>query len=587
MSTANTLNLTRWWFLLPVMILTLALAATVSAVAPHPSLEEKVAAKSVATPNFYTLQADRHERGICTGDDDFLRRFLSQRRASAASASPGAAPFRVLAVLVDFSDEPATVAGTYFDSMLFSASGSTVKNYYDEVSNTAIDLVTLNTPSSMGWKRAAKTSAYYAGTSNGMGPYPSSPSDTGNAQVLVEEVVNAVDAAVNFSDYDNDNDGWMDVLVVIHAGSGAEFSGADEDIWSHKWGISPRLKDGVYVSTYTMQPEYWQNPGDMTIGVYCHELAHGFGLPDLYDTDYSSRGIGRWGLMANGSWNGTGVGGNYPAHPCAWSKIQMNVLTPVNVTANVTNQSIGAVVSGGSVYRLWSSGAPSNEYFLVENRQRTGYDAYLPGDGLLIWHVDESVTSDNDNEWYPGLPAASHYLVALEQADGNWALEHSASYGDGGDPFPGTGNKTSFSATTSPSSDGYLSGNSFVAVENISASAGTMTADLIVGLVAGVDPDDNTTLPVTAQLAQNYPNPFNPTTVISYELSAQAHVVLNVYNVLGQRVVTLVDRTDPAGQYSVTWDGRDGSGREVSSGVYFYRLSAGDAGDVKKMILVR
>ena len=587
MSTVKALTTPRWALLVPVALITFVLIAAVSAVPPHPSLQERVAAKTIAAPNYYKVYADRHARGICTSDDDFFRSFLQQRRASVTSSSVEAVPFKVLAVLVDFSDEPATVAGSFFDSLLYSTSGSSVKTYYDEISNTEINLVTMDSPSAVGWQRASRTSAYYAGTSNGLGQYPENPGDTGNAQVLVEEVVDAVDGEVDFSEYDNDNNGWMDVLVVIHAGSGAEFSGADEDIWSHKWGINPRLRDGVYISTYTMQPEFWQNPGDMTIGVYCHELAHGFGLPDLYDRDYSSRGIGKWGLMAGGSWNGTGVGGNYPAHPCAWSKIQMGVFTPVNVTANVNGQTIDAVATGGSVYRLWSSGAPSAEYFLVENRQRVGYDTYLPGDGLLIWHVDETVTTDNDREWYPGQPAANHYLIALEQADGNWALEHKASYGDGGDPFPGSGNVTSFNGSTSPGSDAYLTGGSFVAVENISASGSTMTADLIVGLVASVDPEDQTNLPTTASLMQNYPNPFNPSTVISYELSAEAQVNLSVFNVLGQHVRTLVDEVIPAGEHRVTWDGRDSNGAEVSSGVYFYKLSADNAGDVKKMILVR
>ncbi len=72
------------------------------------------------------------------------------------------------------------------------------------------------------------------------------------------------------------------------------------------------------------------------------------------------------------------------------------------------------------------------EYFLVENRQKTGYDTYLPGNGLCIYHIDNSV-NNNNNEWYPGHTSSGHYHVALEQADGLWNLEHNNGRGDAGD----------------------------------------------------------------------------------------------------------------------------------------------------------
>ncbi len=78
-----------------------------------------------------------------------------------------------------------------------------------------------------------------------------------------------------------------------------------------------------------MEPEYWSAPGDMTVGVYAHELAHAFGLPDLYDTDGSADGIGRWALMASGSWNGTS--GSSPAWFSAWSRAFLGFVNPTNV----------------------------------------------------------------------------------------------------------------------------------------------------------------------------------------------------------------------------------------------------------------
>ena len=97
-------------------------------------------------------------------------------------------------------------------------------------------------------------------------------------------------------------------------------------------------------------------------------------------------------------------------------------------------------------------------------------------------------------------------------------------------------------------------------------------------------------LPKAFSLSQNVPNPFNPSTSISYtipETSGGVRVVLAVYNVRGQKVITLVDELKEAGSYTVNWDGRDSSGRRVSSGVYFYRIKAGDYSSVRKMVILK
>jgi hypothetical protein len=99
--------------------------------------------------------------------------------------------------------------------------------------------------------------------------------------------------------------------------------------------------------------------------------------------------------------------------------------------------------------------------------------------------------------------------------------------------------------------------------------------------------DKDISLPESVTLAQNYPNPFNPTTTISFALDLQADVKLTVYNVLGQRVQVLLDEEIPAGSYSVDWDGRDAAGNPVSTGVYFYRLEAGESTESRKMLLLK
>ncbi|MFQ5631783.1 MAG: T9SS type A sorting domain-containing protein, partial [bacterium] len=116
-----------------------------------------------------------------------------------------------------------------------------------------------------------------------------------------------------------------------------------------------------------------------------------------------------------------------------------------------------------------------------------------------------------------------------------------------------------------------------------------MIDDVVVegfGDVTAVDSGPEN-MPGTFELHQNYPNPFNPETVISYNLQTSSHVTLSVYNLMGQRIVTLVDKQRAAGQYKHTWNGRDAAGDNLASGVYIYRLHAGGQMLTRKMLLVR
>jgi hypothetical protein len=107
------------------------------------------------------------------------------------------------------------------------------------------------------------------------------------------------------------------------------------------------------------------------------------------------------------------------------------------------------------------------------------------------------------------------------------------------------------------------------------------------GLVS-VDGEPSTPfLPKSFELYPNYPNPFNPTTTIRCDLPKSANVVLNVYSIPGQEVRTLVNKRQSAGEKSVVWDGRDDFGKKVSSGVYIYRIRAGDYVKSRKMVLLR
>ena len=108
-----------------------------------------------------------------------------------------------------------------------------------------------------------------------------------------------------------------------------------------------------------------------------------------------------------------------------------------------------------------------------------------------------------------------------------------------------------------------------------------------LGISTAVATDHNMEIPTNFKLKQNYPNPFNPETHITYQLPEDSHVELKIYNTLGQEITTLLNEDKPAGYYTVLWDGRNNNGKQVVSGIYLYKIKAGDFVCTKKMILLR
>jgi immune inhibitor A len=410
--------------------------------------------------------ASAHRRGVDQPD----RLGLAANGSAAITGN-----LNVLVLLVEFSDNQASAGGSfsdtaYFNNLLFStnAPGYSMNDHYVEMSYGLVNITGLT----VNWETMPQTYAYYVDGQRGFGNYPK------NAQKMAEDAVDAAEAAgVDFSQYDNDGDGSMDGLFIVHAGPGYEATGNVNQIHSHQWGLgSARFYDGVTISVYTMEPEEQGSGEPINVGVFSHEYGHFLGLPDLYDTDYTSRGVGRWCLMAGGSWND---GGDTPAHMSVWCKYKLGWVNPVNVTSNMVGASIPQIETDSVAYRLWAGGSFGNEYFLIENRQRLGFDLHLPHEGVLIWHIDDNKFG-NTQEWYPGLPTSQHSLVALEQADGDWDMEHDSNSGDPADPWPGTTNNTEFSEFSTPDSKRYNQTSTQTAVWNISASDSDMTANLDV-----------------------------------------------------------------------------------------------------------
>jgi immune inhibitor A len=380
---------------------------------------------------------------------------LEVARSAALERAPLRGTVRVIVVLVDFSDKPmAADAAARFQELFFSTGvlpHGSVKEYFTDVSG---GLITLD-GAVVGPYRLPQTIATYAGSENGIqGTMP-------NARTMANDALSAADPHVGFAPYDNDGNGYVDAFIVVHAGRGAEQTGAASDIWSHKWVLpAERSVDGSKVFTYLTIPE------DAKLGVSAHELGHlVFGWPDLYDTDYTSEGVGNWCLMGGGSW---GLGGDRPTHPSAWCKANQGWANVINQQTNgyVT---VDEVKSSRNVYRLWKDGAGGNEYFLVENRMQSGYDESMPGQGLLIWHIDEAVATNKDE---------AHYKVALVQADGRKDLEHDANRGDDADPYPGSAGNTTFTDSSTPSSKSYAGASTCVAVTEIPPVSASMRVRL-------------------------------------------------------------------------------------------------------------
>ena len=331
------------------------------------------------------------------------------------------------------------------------------------------------------WVTLPNTEAYYANNNDGLGNYPQ------NAQRMVEDALNLADPLIDFSQFDNDGDNYIDSIDIIHSGYGAETGGGGGNwIWSHRWSLARfpiysywTSDEGVRVNDYHTEPALWGTSGTNIVrfGVIAHETGHFFGLPDLYDTDQSGEGIGSWGLMAN-SW-GFDFSQLHPPHFSAWSKIELGWVTPM-VISTPGLYSIDQIETNPQIYRI-DSGYPSSEYLLIENRQPTGIETAIPQGGLCIYHIDDA--ADYYTEGYPGQVGwpenGNHYRVAVLQADGNYNLEKDNNRGDSGDVYHAGGvSEIGPGPGSYPNTDAYQNGTILITdnrVHSIAASGTSMS----------------------------------------------------------------------------------------------------------------
>ena len=364
---------------------------------------------------------------------------------------------KLIAILVEFSDVKMSAGGRERIAGIFDGFTSYFKEQSCGKMNVTCDI-----------------SSKIYGLSNGLAYYGLDE----RSGSLVSDAVLASDADIDFSKYQ--------CVMIVHAGYGDETNpGADDtnDIWSRYWyQDSIATGDSVTVNGATIVPEL-EYEDVSPLGIMCHEFGHQLGLPDLYDTSYGTEGgIGFWGLMATGAYNGTPKG-TKPAMIDPWCRQKLNWIEYTVITTAASNFEF----ESGKLYRIsGNQNQPQYDYFLVEKRARIPgtYDEGLPGEGLLIYHVNAAAaleTSLRPNDSLPG-------LIQLLPANGGNHLSsgppRSKIRGLSTDPFPIAANRD-FYYYSAPSSRTWGQLDSGVEIRNIqrisSGASLRLTADINIG----------------------------------------------------------------------------------------------------------
>ncbi len=392
------------------------------------------------------------------------------------SAPSGTFSGNILFILAEFSDH----SGTYSESSWGDFISLNIADFFDASSYGQVSL-------SPAIESSGDPDNGVVGWVNLGYPHPDTGDSTGpDNRTLAENAIIAADPFIDYSSYDGNLDGYVDsdelAVVVIVAGFEKAYNPSyTPSVWGHKWStLSVTTVDGVIVGDYHFDTGGYAQFGEIhnshqaTMGIMVHELGHLiFRLPDLYDTDGSSCGIGAWGVMSSGSWgkaSSDSYSGETPVLPCAWVRYNRGWADGSEGSGTVSITGAGETAATGSNTVFRASTELTDEYFLVENRQPVGYDRGLERwlgtgfGGLTIWHVDEGQANNEDDD---------HRLVDLEEADGTQMA--GSDYGSKTDLWY-QGNSVLFNDASNPGSKLYDGSSSALSVGDISTSSVTMTA---------------------------------------------------------------------------------------------------------------
>ena len=368
---------------------------------------------------------------------------------------------KALCVMMEFPDKPFIKEKEEFE-ILFNQVGlynsttkGSVRDFYRENSYGQLDLtVTVAGPYT---------------TEYNLDYYVSQKENEGYKIFAKEAAEKAFADNIDFTEF-ADN-GVLETFHILFAGYGDEAIDNGKQIWAHKWTLDkPITLGGVQIYDYSCSPELRGPSGSNTtnIGVICHEMCHVFGAPDFYDADGNDsdgyfQGTGQWDLMASGSWNDSG---RQPAHINMYQKIQFGWVAPVVLSqpqaiTGMTNSAMNPIA-----YRYDTS--TQGEYFILENRQKVGFDQSVPGTGLLIYHVSITNTDIRSNTVNTGHPQKVYPVCASlntnptgtpQSYGGSGSNSNICPINSQGCPFPGTSGKTSFTDYTIPSATSWRGDN--------------------------------------------------------------------------------------------------------------------------------
>ncbi len=284
-----------------------------------------------------------------------------------------------------------------------------------------------------------------------------------NPQMMVVHACQLLDEDIDFSQYDRDGDGVIDNVFIFYAGIGEHDSNVTNAVWPHSWNMSSAMPgqdfifDGVKLHHYACSCEYpngYMRPDG--IGTFIHEFSHVFGLPDLYATTNSVVfSPGEWDVLDYGPYNNDGL---TPPNYSSFEKYALGWIDFLPFREGLIE--LPAFSESNVAYALPTEN--SNEFFFFENRQPIGNDKFLPGHGMIVWHVDYNKSVWDANEVNN---VASHQRVDIIEADN---IKNSSTRD--GDVFPGTHNVTSLGFDTTPQLASWANKELAFDIHNISES---------------------------------------------------------------------------------------------------------------------
>lgn len=270
-----------------------------------------------------------------------------------------------------------------------------------------------------------------------------------NVQAMISGCLGKAAAeGIDFSPYDWDGDGQMEMVFVVYAGRGEATGGGDNTIWPHKGRMTNPVKCGnKTLINYACSNELSTSNEVDGIGTICHEFSHCFGYPDAYDTNYTGLyGMGTWDLMCQGNYNGNGF---TPAGYTAYEKYAAGWITPIELKENTSVSGMKPLAEGGDAY-IFKNPNNSDEYYLIENRQKKGWDAGLAGSGIIINHIDYNLKAWNYNTPNSMMSGINdHERITLIPADNIKSDKNEEN-----DPWP-YGNKNRLANNTTPACTSY------------------------------------------------------------------------------------------------------------------------------------